>query len=115
MVPAETEGRQRRPPSRGVLVGIGTQLDQLEIVVAEVPEALLDDLQSSCIVESLEEAGRLFGYKAEAIDQREIERIGDVLGSGDFTPGSIYLHENKTAGVEDLHRETPADLEDAWV
>ena len=78
-VEPETQRGQRQTPARRVLIGVGAKLDQLEVVVAEMPEALLDDLQRVRVVEDIEGPGRLLDDRTQPLDERQVEGLGDVL------------------------------------
>ena len=99
--PGRVAGPGRRPRVVGAL------LDQLEVVVAELPEELLGDLERGRVVVGLERLGRPGDDHRQAAEQRAVDRLGDLEG---VEGRGLDAAEDELRGVEHLHRQPPADL-----
>src|SRR5699024_7001137 len=98
---AEGEARRCGPG----IVAVGPGLDQLQVVIAEVPEKGLGALQSTGVVESLEGGGGLLHEFGQGVKHRAVEGVGDLgVGRG------VTYPEREFGGVEDLYGEPTPDF-----
>src|SRR3546814_12715991 len=80
-VQGNSQGGLRRLGGGTALVVVRPLLDQLEIVVAELPKELLHCLQGTGVIVGVERVGRGRDNVGELADQREIDgQIGRASG-----------------------------------
>ena len=83
-------------------------LDQLEVVVAELPEELLGDLEGGGVVVGLERRrSRARQVVSSRASRARSTGLGDQRRVG---VGGADRAEHELGGVEHLHRQPPADL-----
>ncbi len=97
----------RRGGRGAAVLGVRPLLDQLEVVVAELPEELLDRLEGAGVVVGLEGLGGLAGHQGQAAQQGAVDGLGDLVG---VARGRAHVAEDELGGVEDLHRQAAPDL-----
>ena len=102
--------RERGPGRVGrgaAVVVVGALLDQLEVVVAELPEELLGDLERGGVVVGVERLGGPAHDDLEPAEQRAVDRRAD---GARVERGRADVAEDELGGVEHLHRQAAPDL-----
>src|SRR5947207_9176935 len=104
----ELERATSRQGADVVAGAIGTLLHELDVIVAEAPEELLGPLQSARVVVSLERAARVLDQVYKRSEHRPVE-FGRGRSARDR--GVTADAERELRRVQDLDRESPADLD----
>ena len=100
--------------SRVAVLAVGACLDELDVVVAEVPEERLGALERAGVVVASNARCRFVDEIGRARRASPVERRGDLRGV-DVDLGAAADAEHELRRVEHLDRETTADLHLAFV
>ena len=87
------------------MVAVAARLDQLDVVVAEVPEERLGALQRLGVLVALERRGRVGDERGQVREHAAIERA-----CGDRRRRAGCAGQDELRGVEQLDRQPAADL-----